>query len=184
MAEDYSLKALMEQRQKQLEKDNEEDEETLKTDLIIDDGSFDFNVENGINFKPGAELSKVVTEVTSDEIDRFADNTEKYYKLKLAHSVYCKSITDQITQKGLNIDTKYFESEPNILEKLIDISRFEYLLSLVDLSSEAKTAVLAREIDRKFARPVDTSSKSSQDTNIVELTDAIKSLNKSIKKRI
>lgn len=179
----YSLENLMKQREQQLEEENEEDEELLgKEEAIIDDGSLDFNVENGINFKPGKDVSKFFKEISEEEVDRFCESTEKLYKLKLSHAVYCKSIVDQIKQKGLNIDTRYFEQEPNILEKLIDISRFEYLLSLVDLSNEAKDAILLREIDKRFSKPIENVSK--PDTNIVELTDAIKSLNKVIRKKV
>lgn len=178
----YSLNNLMKQREKQLEEENEEDEETLKDQTIIDDGSLDFNIEDGINFKPGKEVCKYFKEVTQSEIDRFSESTENFYKLKLSHSVYCKSIIDQIKHKGLNIDVTYFEKEPLILEKLIDISRFEYLLSLVNLSEDSKNAILIREIDKRFSKQVDNSNKS--DTNIVELTDAINSLNKLIRKKV
>ena len=150
--EEYSIENLMKQREAQLEQDNEEDEEILKEQAILDDGSLDFDVENGINFRPGSEVVKHFKEITAEEIDRFGDSTEKYYKLKLSHAAYCKSITDQIKQKGLNIDETYFKQEPNILEKLIDISRFEYLLSLVELSDASKEAILIREIDKKLCR--------------------------------
>lgn len=178
----YSLDNLMKQREKQLEEENSEDEETLKEETIVDDGSLDFNIENGINFRPGKDVIKFFKEVSQEEIDRFSESTEKFYKLKLAHAVYCKSIIDQIKHKGLNIDVTYFEKEPLILEKLIDISRFEYLLSLVNLSEESKNAILIREIDKRFSKQIDTSNKS--DTNIVELTDAINSLNKLIRKKV
>lgn len=180
---EYSLESLMQAREKQLQEESEEDEEVFKSSMIIDDGSLNFNVEEGINFRPGKDVVQHFKEVTQEEIDRFAENTEKCYKLKLAHSIYCKSIVDQIVQKGLNIDTKYFEAEPNLLEKFIDIQRFEFLLSLVGLSEEAKNAILIREIDKKFSKAVDSSNKTT-DPNIVELTEAIKSLHKIIKKKV
>jgi hypothetical protein len=180
MSEDYSLESLMKQREEQLQQENEEDEEVLKEQAIIDDGYLDFDIENGINFRPGSDVVKYFKELSQEDIDRFGDSTEKYYKLKLAHSVYCKSITDQIKQKGLNIDDTYFKQEPNILEKLIDISRFEYLLSLVDLSDSSREAILIREIDKRFSKAVEQ----PKDNSNIELIDAIKSLNRSIRKKV
>lgn len=191
---DLSLENLMKQRDNELAKEAEEDEKILSDDsdddekpkiqqVILDDGSLDFDIKDGINFKPGKECVEHFGELKPEDIDKFGENTKNCYELILAHNVYCKSIVDQITQKGLNTDTTYWKQEPTIFEKLVEFSRFEFLLSLTSISQESKNAILAREIDKKFAKAQDNSQRNQQDTNIANLADSINSLNKFLRKK-
>lgn len=168
------LESLFKKRKKSYEEDSEK---KVKKELILDDGTVDFDVkkEDGINFVVGKEIVKHFPTLDSKKVDIYSSSTEEIFKLKLAYSIYNKSLRDQIKQKGLNIELD-FEKESEQFEKLLEIKRLGFLIDVVGLNEDLKDKILDRELDKKFAKLDNKKKDNSVEKELEKLNNTISSM--------
>ena len=175
------LASLFKKRKNELKED---EKEPSINKIIVDDGTIDFNIkkEDGLKFLVGKEVSKYFPVMKPEEIDVYASNTEELYKLRIAYTLYNKSLKDQIKQKGLNIELD-IEKESELFEKLLDIKRLGFLIDVVGLNDDLKDKILDRELDKKFAKLDNKKKDSSVEKELEKLNNTISSMRHYISKK-
>jgi hypothetical protein len=175
------LASLFKKRKNELKED---EKEPSINKIIVDDGTIDFDIkkEDGLKFLVGKEVSKYFPVMKPEEIDVYASNTEELYKLRIAYTLYNKSLKDQIKQKGLNIELD-IEKESELFEKLLDIKRLGFLIDVVGLNDDLKDKILDRELDKKFAKLDNKKKDSSVEKELEKLNNTISSMRHYISKK-